>query len=105
MPKRIQRKRTKGWRMPPNTKSVTRPGKYSNPARVGMWKGFTQADAVEAYKCWQRGDLAYRSWNNVFGNPPTDEEIKKDLGGCDLACWCKIEEPCHADVLLEIANR
>ena len=31
MPKRIQRKRTKGWRLPPNTVCVTRPGKWGNP--------------------------------------------------------------------------
>lgn len=27
-----------------------------------------------------------------------------ELAGKDLACWCKPGEPCHADVLLAIAN-
>jgi hypothetical protein len=27
-----------------------------------------------------------------------------ELRGHDLACWCKLDEPCHADVLLELAN-
>lgn len=33
-PKRIQRKRTSGWRMPENTVSVCRPGKYGNPLKL-----------------------------------------------------------------------
>jgi hypothetical protein len=28
-----------------------------------------------------------------------------DLRGRDLACWCPLDQPCHADVLLELANR
>jgi len=27
-----------------------------------------------------------------------------ELRGKDLACWCKPGAPCHADVLLELAN-
>jgi hypothetical protein len=104
MPERIQRKRTKGWKMPPNTVNVTRPGKWGNPARVGMWKGFTAADAVEAYRCWQRRDLSYRSWEGISGKPPTDEEIRRELRGKNLACFCPLDQPCHADVLLELAN-
>jgi len=38
------------------------------------------------------------------GTPPTIEEIRAELRGKNLACWCRIGEPCHADVLLEIAN-
>lgn len=26
------------------------------------------------------------------------------LAGLDLACWCPLDQPCHADVLLELAN-
>ena len=28
-----------------------------------------------------------------------------ELRGHDLACWCPLDGPCHADVLLELANR
>ena len=45
-PVRIQRKRTKGFRMPPNTISVCRPGRWGNPWRVGMWKGYSATDQV-----------------------------------------------------------
>jgi len=41
----------------------------------------------------------------IVGPPPSIDEIRADLGGKNLACFCKAGEPCHADVLLEIANR
>lgn len=28
----------------------------------------------------------------------------QELHGHDLACWCRLDQPCHADVLLELAN-
>jgi hypothetical protein len=31
--------------------------------------------------------------------------LRRDLAGHDLACWCPLDQPCHADVLLEIANQ
>jgi hypothetical protein len=39
------------------------------------------------------------------GAAPSKADIVKELRGKNLACWCKLGEPCHADVLLEIANR
>ena len=33
------------------------------------------------------------------------DRIRNELAGSDLACWCPLDQPCHADVLLEIANR
>jgi hypothetical protein len=36
---------------------------------------------------------------------PIQDEINRELRGKNLACWCKPGEPCHADVLLDIANR
>ncbi len=34
----------------------------------------------------------------------TIDEAKRELRGCDLACYCPLDEPCHADVLLAVAN-
>jgi hypothetical protein len=104
MPERIQRKRTKGWKMPPNTVNVTRPGKWGNPARIGMWRNFNREDAVRSFRGWITRDLSYRSYEITFGKPPTCEEIKRELGGKNLACFCPLDRPCHADVLLEMAN-
>ena len=36
--------------------------------------------------------------------PPSLDRIKAELRGRDLCCWCPLDQPCHADVLLEIAN-
>jgi hypothetical protein len=98
MTDRIQLSRAKGWRMPPNTIVVTRgPGKpYGNPFKASdHGKGeHAQAIAVKLYECW----LAEPAQSQLVGL------IKRDLRGKNLACFCKMGTPCHADVLLEIAN-
>lgn len=106
MPQRIQRKRTKGWRMPPNTIYVGRNGhgrgKWGNPYYVGLFRDYSAADALADFKKWMAGGLAGRVW---VGPPPTTEDIRKELRGKNLACWCALDQPCHADVLIEIANQ
>lgn len=122
-PQRIQRKCTKGWRMPKGAVYVGRPGPWGNPFIVGAliripgwwdsppvpydglldegeYSGFTlspvrdKAHAAELFGPYVRfHDDAWRP-----------ELIAAELGGRDLACWCPLDQPCHADVLLEIAN-
>lgn len=108
-PVRVQRRRTRGWRMPPNTICVSRPSKYGNPFRVDMWRGYLAADAVRDFRRWLARDPIMRSADIAFGKPPSLEEIKTALRGKNLACWCPMRShgeyiPCHADVLLEVAN-
>jgi len=97
MPIRIQRKRTKGWKMPPNTVYVGRPTKWGNPYKIDCAVGIdTRADAVRLFRDMLK-----------FGNPedyPLDDVIGAELRGKNLACWCRLDQPCHADVLLELAN-
>lgn len=106
MPERIVRKRTKGWRMPPDTVSVTRPGTFGNP--------FKAADAVDAG--YQDGDAmaawAFGQW--LKGDPDFTQHQERrtvilkrmpELRGKNLACFCHLDKPCHADILLRIANR
>ena len=104
-PQRIQRRRVKGWKMPPNTISVCRPGRWGNPLRVGMYVGYTRADAVKDYVRWLKREPVVRSYEGVFGKPPTTREIRKELRGKNLACFCPIGEPCHGNILLRIANK
>jgi Domain of unknown function (DUF4326) len=80
-PKRIQRKRTKGWRMPPNTFYVGRPTAWGNP--------FETAEE-------------YREYVIALGY---EDQIRHELRGKNLACWCPLDQHCHADVLLELANK
>lgn len=100
MAERIQRKRNKGWRMPANTISVTRPGRWGNPLKLkpGTVTANTREDVILSYRKWLDGS------NNIGIIPPTYEEIREQLAGKNLACFCKLGSPCHADVLLEIAN-
>ena len=95
MPERIKLSRAKGWRMPPNTVKVTRPGKWGNPFKAGMFRDFSAADAVEAFRFRIEKDAAGFELRRQIG----------ELRGKNLACWCAIGQPCHADVLLDLANR
>lgn len=100
-PVRVQRKRTKGWRMPENTVCVDRTTKWGNPFVVG--KHGTAAQCVEKFRrtlfVFRHGDSLDKFWLDSL----TLDEIS-DLRGKNLACWCALDKPCHADVLLELAN-
>lgn len=102
-PTRIQRRRTKGWRMPENTLAVSRPGMFGNPWTVKKARavGFTGTDANLARMCVGifRNACARRlpAVAHILGN-------LTPLRGKNLACWCPLDQPCHADVLLELAN-
>lgn len=126
MPERIQRKRTKGWKMPQNTICVTRPTIFGNPFHASS---FGRAWAVELHTrwldgapfsglgeealnhlAWFNGDwaigrfaelrgVAWTEWWRVVG-----DLVVERLPGENLACWCPLDQPCHADVLLALAN-
>lgn len=100
MPQRIQRRRTKGWRMPEGAVYVGRPGRYGNPFRPGDDTPESRAYAVELFR------RLLRLWPDGLGPYPypTAADIRTELAGKDLTCWCPLDQPCHADVLLKIAN-
>lgn len=87
-PKRIQLRRTKGWRKPANTVVVSRPSIWGNPFTI-VEHGRDGAVALYRQMLAGRGHL----------------KLRRDLQGKNLACWCPLDKPCHADVLLELANR
>ncbi|MGN6417770.1 MAG: DUF4326 domain-containing protein [Pseudobacter sp.] len=88
-PKRIQRKRTAGWKMPENTIYVGRPTKWGNPYKIN--EKVDRANAVALFK--------------EYIEQYVPKEELEELKGKNLACWCKEGSPCHADVLLELANK
>ena len=88
-PHRIQRKRAKGWKMPPNTVNVCRPGRWGNPYRIEE-HGREEAIALFA-----------RSLEDQSAISRADIQF---LRGKNRACWCAPDQACHADVLLAIAN-
>jgi len=104
-PKRIQRKRSKGWKMPANTVYVGRPGPWGNPFVVGV-QG-SQAKCVELFRMLLSGHIAL-GYGIVEEQEKYYEYAKKhihELRGKNLACWCREGAPCHGDVLLAAANQ
>lgn len=126
-PIRIQRKRTRGWRMPENTVCVDRSTGFGNPFPVvraastymgqtksvwvigtwagpAMWFRDTKPEAIEL------SVQAYRAWLNTPPQNAIRDKARVALRGKNLACWCPLTFPdgsrcpCHADVLLELAN-
>lgn len=85
-PVRIQLRRTKGWRMPPNTVSVARPGPYGNFA------GPTKADFDRDLAEMSNADRAFIL------------DRAADIRGKNVACWCRLDAECHGDTWLELAN-
>jgi len=104
-PKRVQRRRAKGWRLPENTVCVDRSTKWGNPFIVG--KHGTQAECVDLYKKLLGGHLCITIDNTQQQEIVIRHVIKNlhRLRGKNLACWCREGTPCHADILLEIANQ
>ena len=91
-PHRIKVKRQKGWRLPEDAVFVGRPTKWGNPYRLGK-----EADSREEVVAMYRAMLA--------SLPPAElSALLTPLKGRNLACWCPEDGPCHADVLLELAN-
>jgi hypothetical protein len=102
-PVRVQLSRKKGWRMPDNTVSVARPGRWGNPFKVGdNASQFSTAlpsevgNVAEAVACFR---YYADTWNSLQAG-----KWAEPLRGKNLACWCPLGQPCHADVLLELAN-
>lgn len=113
MPKRIQLSRRTGWRKPEGAIVVARPSKWGNPWKVGQESAYWTTvgrysprrpnpvplmeaeEVVGVYRgALEYGELRY-----------TPEDVRAELAGHDLACWCPLDQPCHADVLLELANQ
>lgn len=116
MPDRIQRKRTKGWQMPHNTVSVTRPSVFGNPFTVAqaLESGYVGTEeaartfVVECFSDWLAGGRQGRDWWQGKESDARKAAILAGLPalrGKNLACFCPPGHPCHADVLIELANK
>jgi hypothetical protein len=126
-PKRIQLQRKKGWKLPTGTINVARPTKYGNPIVVGSIASIsvigrddleyshsilvTPAIAVAVYRAESESKLTDPHEDQETPHPDDVEDWQRwvaeieALRGHDLACWCALTEPCHADFLLELSNR
>lgn len=112
MPERIQRKRIAGWRMPEGAIYVGRPSQWGNPYVAGPGRPRmpwlpegTVLTVEQTVACY--ADMVRGGGPNIKGDKWLTSQvgvIRYLLAGHDLVCWCPLDQPCHADVLLEIAN-
>lgn len=123
-PIRVQMHRTKGWRKPDGVIYVGRPSLWGNPWRPGDagWRVAREDRAAWAVDRYRRElarfsllsdwamHVSEKTWDAVsrriteLGVSSMAEAVPHFLAGRDLACWCPLDRPCHADVLLDLAN-
>lgn len=117
-PQRIQLRRVKDWRLPAVAVNVARPTRWGNPYKVepnpaenGGWTVHNfDADMDYLYlrgthqACIRRAVTEFEQALNDGRLPYSPADVRKALAGRDLACWCPPDWPCHADVLLKVAN-
>lgn len=112
VPHRVQLSRAAGWRIPDDTVKVDRSTRWGNPFVVG--RDGTQSECVEAFAFLAGEAAGLQALARVLVPPEGLQateamlaELKTDpspLRGKHLACWCRLDQPCHADVLLRLAN-
>lgn len=131
-PVRIQLRRTKGWRLPPGAIVVARPSRWGNPYVVGSDSVRYSGAMLGPVGCYNPNDVRYCDISigtlsaaravalyrddltaSLADTGVDYDELRqalRSLAGHDLACWCPLTHPdgsphpCHADVLLELAN-
>ena len=109
---RVQLSRAKGWRLPPNTVIVARPSAWGNEYRV--WRDEDGQWYCSHISChWEVGNKAEGMVMAVKLHAETARKRLATYGGAtellplrgkNLACWCPLDQPCHADTLLALAN-
>jgi hypothetical protein len=113
-PLRLQRKRTKGYRLPEGAISATRPSFLGNPFTLEGCRqaGFQGTDdelrlrCVEAFKVWL-GPHWRENWDGEESERRRQAilDALPSLKGKQLACWCPLTRACHCDVILNLANK
>lgn len=98
--KRIQRKRTKGWRKPENCIYAGRGSRWGNPYKIGEYEyspatkqniSITKENCLTLFKY-------YAEFKLIF-----EPDWLEPLRSADsISCWCKEDSPCHVDVIIEL---
>lgn len=109
-PQRVQLSRRAGFRLPYGTKVVSRPSRFGNPFVVGVDGNGNRGDVVWRFRAHLERRRTHPVLDQIWAYP-SDDEIRTELAGWDLACWCPLtndsdsgDDHCHADVLLRFAN-
>lgn len=117
--KRIQRRRTAGWKMPAKARYIGRPSKWGNPYAIRSyqatpgdrrWRVYDRRNGKTQGQAYRSRRLAHRLAAILFLQYAY-EQLERDpawlepLRGHDLACWCSLDQPCHGDILIELIAR
>jgi hypothetical protein len=130
MPVRVWLERKPGWRKPPNTRVVTRTSRFGNPFKILLpsrhgtqdwqvvWtrsKGagfgreppadFEPALCETEHQAYELAVRLFREWLTAPEQANLLEAFQHELVGFNLACSCRLDLSCHADVLLDLVNR
>lgn len=103
-PTRVRLRRTKGRRKPEGAVVVARPTRWGNPFALDRYRQAGGPQPTEVLRARAVADFRRELLAGRLEGYPGLGEIRAELAGRDLACWCPENEPCHADVLLELAN-
>ena len=95
--------------MPDGSVYVGRPSKWGNPFAIGEPFEAVEEEGgqkVGTYVCRTAEQAVehFTGWTDQDSTVDLREDVRRELRGKDLACWCRLDQPCHADVLLKIAN-
>ncbi|KAB7740974.1 DUF4326 domain-containing protein [Nostocoides sp. F2B08] len=91
-PVRVRLSRRAGFTLPANTVSVAAPTRWANPFRPAARTLEANQAAVEHFTAYLRR------------NPALVDQAVKELSGRNLACWCALNLPCHADIWLALVK-
>ena len=104
-PRRLQRRRARGWRKPADAVIVDRTSRWGNPFAVGRPAGPLAPNPDEIISDRARAVGIYEEWFAAAAQAELRAAARTRLAGHDLLCPCPPGEPCHGDVLLAHANR
>lgn len=123
-PVRLQLSRRKGFNLQRLSRetngleavNVARPSKWGNPYDWREWRDGFPRDILDwegaAFRDLWCKEQSVDEFRELVGPQPENvvplymstDDIRRGLAGKNLACWCAVGQPCHANVLLEIAN-
>ncbi len=102
MPKRIQIKNIKGFRRPTDAVDVTNATEYGNPYDYRKIRQRLKCTEIQAREIAVAGYIRYLK--RTERGQKLFRKVQNNLKDRNLFCYCPLSKPCHADVLLRVAN-
>ena len=90
--RRIQRKRTRSWRPPAGAVYVGKPTQWANPYEICIYG-------------WVIAVFLFRRYVEAMSDVEREAWLAPLYQASALMCWCPLNKPCHADVLIEYLTR